>query len=250
MDSVRFFCDSISKGVAELDGRQSHHLAGVLRLKPGDKVELFDGKGTLAIAKVAGANPRKATLQVEDLQVCSNRNSDRIVIAVSIAKGERFDWLIGKCTELGVDRICPVLFERTVKQAANPKIVERWRNLAISAAKQCRRVFLPKIDAPLPLAGAIEMLKKDYPAGRFLLGSVSSESVSLVNQGFGDSDVAAFIGPEGGTTEKEETLLRQAGCKFVRLTDTVLRIETAALAFASILTAQRDAESSLVAGGS
>jgi 16S rRNA (uracil1498-N3)-methyltransferase len=238
MDLVRFFCDSISKGVAELDGQQSHHLAGVLRLKPGDRVELFDGKGTLAVAKVAGANPRKATLQVEDLQVYPSGDKGRIVIAVSIANGERFDWLIGKCTELGVDRICPVLFERTVKQAANPKIVERWRNLAVAAAKQCRRVFLPRIDAPLLLPGALEMLKKDYPAGRFLLGSVYSQSQSLVAQAFGDSDVAAFIGPEGGTTEKEETLLSQAGCKYVRHTDTVLRIETAALAFDSILAAQ------------
>jgi RsmE family RNA methyltransferase len=105
-------------------------------------------------------------------------------------------------------------------------------------------VFLPKIDAPRPLSDVVEMLKKDYSAGRFLLGSVSSQSQSLVEQRFGDSDVAVFIGPEGGTTEKEETLLSQTGCKFVRLTDTVLRIETAALAFASILTAQRS--SSLV----
>ena len=83
MDLVRFFCDSICKGPAELDGQQSHHLAGVLRLKPGDRVELFDGKGTLAVAKVAGANPRKATLQVEDLQVYPSRGSGRIAIAAS-----------------------------------------------------------------------------------------------------------------------------------------------------------------------
>jgi 16S rRNA (uracil1498-N3)-methyltransferase len=242
MDLVRFFCDSICKGHVELDSQQSHHLAGVLRLKQGDRVELFDGKGILAVAKVAGANPRKATLQVEDLQIYPSRARGRIAIAVSIAKGERFDWLIGRCTELGVDQICPILFERTVKQAANPKIVERWRNLAVAAAKQCRRVFLPRIDAPIPLSGALEMLKKDYPAGRFLLGSVSSQSQPLIAQTFGDMDVAAFIGPEGGTTEKEEMLLSEAGCKFVRLTDTVLRIETAALAFASILAAQRNAE--------
>ncbi len=241
MDLVRFYCGSISKSDVELDGRQAHHLAGVLRLKPGDKVELFDGNGTLATAKIAGVNPRKVSLQVEELRVYPNRTNRRIIIAVSIAKGERFDWLISKCTELGVDRICPVLFERTVKQAANPKIVERWRNLAIASAKQCRRIFLPQIDAPLSLSRALEMLKKDYPAARFLLGSLSSKCEAIAAQSFGNSDVIAFIGPEGGITEKEEMILSDAGCKFARLTDTVLRIETAALAFASILTAQRDA---------
>ena len=86
--------------------------------------------------------------------------SRRIIIAVSVPKGERFDWLIEKCTELGVERICPVIFERTVRQPGNPKALDRWMNLAISAGKQCKRLFLPQIDPPTNSQDCIEAIKK------------------------------------------------------------------------------------------
>ena len=113
----------------ELSVAEAHHLAAVLRLQAGDKVELFDGSGTLAVATVTTAKTRKATVQVEQLQVVPKPKDQQIVIAPAVAKGDRFDWLIGKRTELGVDRICPVLFERTVKQPKNPEITQRWQNL-------------------------------------------------------------------------------------------------------------------------
>ena len=239
MNPVRFYCNPIYRPVAELDGSEAHHLAQVLRLKCGDKVELFDGAGSLATATVATVGSRKVALNVDDLQVVPAPDGQRIIIAASIAKGERFDWLIGKCTELGADRICPVLFERTVKQPRNPRTAERWRNIIIAAAKQCRRLFLPRIDNPLSLLDTLASLKSDFPNGRILLGSISPGSPAISNQSFGAADVIAFVGPEGGLTEQEEILLRENGAEPARLADTVLRIETAAVAFAAILSAQR-----------
>lgn len=238
MNLVRFYCNPITRPVAVLDGSEAHHLSQVLRLKCGDKVELFDGAGSLATATVATVGG-KVALNVDDLQVVSRPAGRRIIIAVSVAKGERFDWLIGKCTELGADRICPVLFERTVKQPRNPRTAERWRNITISAAKQCRRLFLPCIDNPLSLPDALAVLKGDFPTGRILLGSLSPGSPAISNQSFGTDDVIAFIGPEGGLTEQEEILLRENGAELARLANTVLRIETAAVAFAAVLSAQR-----------
>ena len=212
----------------------------VLRLAAGDKVELFDGLGGLATAVISGIRKNIVTLDVEELRRSEMPKSRRIIIAVSVPKGERFDWLIEKCTELGVERICPVIFERTVKQPGNPKALDRWLNLAISAAKQCRRLFLPQIDPPMNLQEVIESIKKDSPNCRILAGGMSDDYPSLAGQSFGENDVAAFIGPEGGFTENEENLLRSGGVQFVRLTDTILRTETAAVAFAAVLCAQRD----------
>ncbi len=240
MELLRFYCNPLNEPAAELVGPEAHHAASVRRLGKGDKIELFDGAGTLAVATITAVSNRKVALKIDDLKILPRPERPKIIIAAGIAKGERFDWLIGKATELGADRICPVIFERTVKQPKNPKILDRWLNIAISAAKQCRRVFLPQIDSPTQLPKAIELLKVDYPEARFLLGSPDPDSKPLAGQSFTERDCIVFIGPEGGLTEQEQALLRNHGTEPVRLAQAVLRTETAALAFAAILSAQRD----------
>ena len=100
----RFYCDSIDGPRIELEGTEAHHLA-VLRLNAGDKVELFDGLGGLATAVISAIRKNIVTLEIEDVRRSEMPKSRRIIIAVSVPKGERFDWLIEKCTELGVERI-------------------------------------------------------------------------------------------------------------------------------------------------
>ena len=236
----RFYCERLEESGAKLVGGEAHHLASVRRLKVGSEVELFDGAGTLATAVIEKATGKSVLLKVVDLERIKRPDKPEVVIAVSCPKGERFDWLISKCTELGVDRITPVIFERTVKQPRNPKIAERWRNIAIAAAKQCRRIFLPQIDMPVTLSEALSVLEKQYGSAEILVGGLEPKSPALITQQFGASDVIAVIGPEGGITESEKALLKNRRAKFVRLTDTVLRVETAALAFAAVLTARRD----------
>lgn len=232
----RFYCRALKGPAAELTGGEAHHLFNVCRLKVGDKVELFDGAGTLATASIEKAAGKSVLLKIVDLEKIEKPVRPEVIIAVSLPKGERFDWLLEKCTELGVDRIAPVIFERTVKQPKNPKAVERWQNIAIAAAKQCRRIFLPQIDAPATLGKVLS----EYNKAEILVGSPEPKSPTLITQRFGTKDVIAFIGPEGGMTEDENALLKDCGGKFVRLTNTILRVETAALAFAAILTAGRD----------
>jgi len=239
MDLFRFYCNPITKPSVELSGPEAHHLSSVRRLSVSDKVELFDGAGTIATATIKSSSNKKVSLLIDEMKVLPRPSGTQIVIALSIAKGSRFDWVIEKCTELGVDRISPVIFERTVKQPKNPNITGRWNNLAIAAAKQSRRVFLPLIDKPAALTDVIKVLKKDFPQGQFLLGSPSAEVPFLINQPLTCNSVVALVGPEGGLTEQEQTFLKDNGVRFVRFADTILRIETAAVAFASILTAQR-----------
>lgn len=240
VELYRFYCPIINSHKAELDGSQAHHLASVLRLKAGDRVELFDGKGGLAKAVIESVRHGKVDLKVEEFTAADKQVTQKIIIAASVAKGERFDWLIGKCTELGVDGIWPVIFERTVKQPKNPNITQRWQNLAISAAQQCARLFLPEIAPPVQLREILDKLKKDFAVARILVGSLSGECPSLTGISPGSADIIAFVGPEGGFTENEEALLKEAGTQSVRITRTVLRVETAAVAFAAILASLRD----------
>lgn len=242
VEIFRFYCSSIKGTEVELTGSEAHHLSGVLRLKAGEKVELFDGAGALAEAVVRSAKSRKVVCEIENLQVFERPKTRQIIIASSIAKGERFDWLIGKCTELGVDRIWPVLFERTIKLGKNPRIIERWRNLTISAAKQCGRLFLPVIENPKPVKEVLISLKNDRPKTRVLVGCLDGGAEPLVSKEFTGCDVAGFIGPEGGFTEDEKHFFEDQGAESVRLTDTVLRIETAAVTMAGVLCCQRNAD--------
>ncbi len=240
MSRYRFYCPDIVEPVTKLQGPEFEHLSKVLRLGSGEEVELFDGKGLLAEATIKEKSKKAAILRIIKTTQHKPPADGRIILAVSIAKGQRFDWLIEKAAELGIDRITPVIFERTVRCPSNPKILERWTRLAVSAAKQSGRIFLPVIDSPLPLAEAVGILQERNEKARVIFGSVDERADSLLTSCWRGTDVIVFVGPEGGLTDDERDLLRSGGAEPVHLTNTILRTETAALAFASILAAQRD----------
>ncbi|MFA5292895.1 MAG: RsmE family RNA methyltransferase [Phycisphaerae bacterium] len=238
MRTLRFLCDTINQNTdAVLADTQFRHLTKVLRLKNGDSVELFDGKGALAQAVIKKIEKNHAVLTVKDVKNYSKPQRNRIIIASSIAKGERFELLVAKCTELGVDRIVPVIFERTVKQALQHK---RLETIAAESTKQCQRLFLPVIDEPMDFKEIIKKLKTEYPNAKIVFGSLTEGAESIINFDFGSNDCFAFIGPEGGLTDAEENMLKEINAQAVKLTDTILRIETAAIVFAACLTAKRD----------
>ena len=243
MKPLRFYCRPITERTVTLTGREAHHLSVVLRLSVGALVQLFDGAGAWADATVTAVQKNHVILAVEMLHLAPPATG-RIVIAVSLAKADRFEWIISKCTELGVDRICPIRFERTIKLVHNQRVRQRYEQLALAAAKQSQRLFLPKIDPPQSLPDCLKTLRNDYPRGRLILGSLSPHSKPLIELKWLDDDELAFVGPEGGLTDKELNLLRRYDVQEVRLTDTILRVETAAVALAALLTAQRHAAAS------
>ncbi|MBN1818440.1 MAG: 16S rRNA (uracil(1498)-N(3))-methyltransferase [Sedimentisphaerales bacterium] len=243
MRNVRCYCKKIAPGEVVITDAEAHHLIHVLRAQTGDRVELFDGKGTVAQAIVEQAGCGEVRLSVADIQTHQPRTKARIILAVSVARGARFDQIITQSTELGIDHIAAVLFERTVKQAAGGAS-DRWTKLAISAAKQCGRLFLPQITGPADLPYLLKQLRAEYSHGQIVFGGFSKEAVAIVDRDRDrdrdSADTIVFIGPEGGLTESENKLLIQAGGIECKLTQTILRIETAALAFGTILCLQRD----------
>jgi len=240
LKQARFYCKSIKTGLVELSPDQAHHLANVLRLVAGDNVELFDGRGTVAQASITEIKRKIVKLDVQDIQIRPTRTTGRVVIAASVPKGHRLDLLVTKSTELGVDHIAMVAFERTVKLAKGSSVLARYNKLALAATKQCGRIFLPKITGPNDVQQTLALLKKDYPDAHLIFGALNPQVESIVELARDGKDIVALIGPEGGLTHEEENLLKSAGASEVRLTDTTLRIETAAVAFAAILCANRD----------
>jgi 16S rRNA (uracil1498-N3)-methyltransferase len=224
--------------VIQLDDTEAHHAIHVLRLQAGDSVEVFDGRGGLGYGVVARIARKTVAVEVSNVNKSKPRQGGRVIIATSIAKGQRFDWLVGKCTELGADHIACVLFERTVKQAKGTA-VQRYRKMTISAAKQCGRLFLPEISGPGNLAESVVALKEHYPEAVVLFGDFGDDSIGIGEVKKDGRDVIALVGPEGGMAESEEQLLKEHGAVGVRLSENVLRIETAAVAFAAILCADR-----------
>ena len=241
MSSHWFYSPSLSTSTITLIGPEAHHLAAVKRVSTGTPVTLFDGKGNIAHCQVDQLGKREVILKVNNFETIASESRGKIIIATSLAKGDRFDWLIAICTQLGVDRIIPVLYERTVKKASAKNITDRFDKLAISAAKQCKRPYLPIIDTPCLLSAAIEIIETTYPNAKKQIGSLQPECQALATLNWPNTAVVAFIGPEGGMTQTEEALLTTHGAAPVRLTDHILRIEAAAQAFSAILAAQRHA---------
>jgi 16S rRNA (uracil1498-N3)-methyltransferase len=233
----RFFCRPIIAPAVRLSEDESRHARSVMRLAAGDEVELFDGDGTVGQGRIGAVDKKGVEVEILDSRVYLPATTGRIVIAASVAKGERFDGMVTQCTELGVDHIVPVIYERTVKLASGHQ-PQRYERLAIAACKQSGRVFLPILSPPVSFVSALDQLRGRYPNAAILFGS-------LVGQGWNPGviaahqDVIAFVGPEGGFTSEEESLFAQRGAMPIRLTDTTLRVETAALALAALLAVKR-----------
>ena len=223
-------------GRIELDRAQAHHLRGVLRLKQGDPVEAFDDAGNVAAATIDRCEPAHVWLRIEHVgHVEQAGASGQIIVASAIPRGERADWMVEKLSELGVWRFIPLLTARSVVKPAGRNKIERWRRLAAEAAKQSRRIGVMQIDEPMPLDQALALLGSASTA-MFLstqpdAPSIASPSSFILHP----STFFLFIGPEGGWTEEEIGRFNASGLTGVKLTGTILRVETAALAAAAIV---------------
>ncbi len=234
----RFFCPDLSSSTVQLDPSESHHLAHVLRIKTGETVELFDGRGYLASARVSSIHKGKVSLIVSEIHSFSPP-AWNIILAVSMAKANRFDFLVEKCTELGVDHIIAVVYERTVKMGKESTLA-RCEKIAVSAAKQSGRVFLPRLSGPWPLSNAIEYIRIEYPQAAWIYGEpfcgpTAPKGFNRAQDLPSGKDMVCLIGPEGGFTGEERQMLQAAGAYSVQINPNVLRIETAAAAFGALL---------------
>jgi 16S rRNA (uracil1498-N3)-methyltransferase len=227
----RFFVSGpLAPGALWLEGAQAHHLLHVLRIGVGQTVDLFDGSGFEASAELTGAANGVAELTVRELRAANTETAISLVLAAAVPKGDRFGWLIEKATELGVRRFVPLITERSVVTPGAGKL-DKMRRTIVEASKQCGRSRLMELESPVSWR---EFVTREIATGGWV-AHPSGEAVETVAHREAGPLVAA-IGPEGGFTDGELELAVQAGAKLVSLGPRILRIETAAVALAAVVT--------------
>ena len=230
----RVFVDSIEDDAAFARGDSAHHLARAVRLRRGERVEVSDQvRAYLAVTE--SCSPEEVRFRIEQ-PLPDPGPVPRLDAALAIIKFPRFEWAIEKLTELGVHSIIPVIAARSdVKLVYTAsKRAARWRRIALEAAQQSRRIAAPTVVAPT----RFEQVVRDCPAGTGLFLQPGGLPVADVDRGAS----VFLVGPEGGWTDEEAGMASAAGLGAVDLGRTILRSETAAVAAAAVVSANRAAE--------
>jgi len=229
----RFFVDEVRHRLAELTGEQAQHAARVLRVEPGQKYEISDNQ-RVYLAEVTAARRSQIVFEVIE-EISPTLPPVQLTLFLSLIKFDRMELALEKATELGVDRIVPVIARRSEKglEKAAGKRLRRWRKVVLEASQQSRRARLPEVEEPVTFRDAVSAA-----AGRrFLLdeGATAPSFMSyLANQSDTDS-ASLLIGPEGGWTEGERNQAVSTGWQPVSLGSQLLRTETAAIAATAVI---------------
>lgn len=232
----RYFVETpIGTDRVRLAGPEAHHLIHVMRAKPGAEVWLFDGSGAEFRARVENISRSEAEMVILQRQATDREPRREVTLAVALPKGDRQRWLVEKCVELGVARLVPLETERSVAQPTAGTL-SKLRRAVVEASKQCGRNRLMEITAPAcwpecPIPSA------DMPRWLAHPGAETALSWRLLSQGVGGAaQVVAAIGPEGGFSDTELRQAAAAGWQPIGLGPRILRVETAAVLLAGILT--------------
>jgi 16S rRNA (uracil1498-N3)-methyltransferase len=238
MTRRRWIADTWNDATAALHGDQAQHLSRVLRAQPGMEFDVIAG-GRAWLARIASID--RDSVQFTLLQELKTAPALPVTLLLSVFKFDRMEWAIEKAVELGCSRIVPIIAERTEKHLAQAagKRVERWRRLALEAAKQSRRSDLPEIPDPARLAAMLAAAEQTGPL-RILLSETEEDQPllrTLEENAVPAQGVMLAIGPEGGWTAAEIALFVRDGWQSASLGPRILRVETAVIAAIAIVNA-------------
>ena len=227
-----------------LSSEETRHLRDVLRLLAGDEIYVFDGAGREfhCVVEVIAKDATELRV-IAEVAPARPESPLNLTLAIALLKGEKFDLVIQKATELGVKRIMPLDTNRADVRLRNSvdeqKRVTRWRRIALEAAKQSGRALLPEITASLSLKALLMSCAEgeDSTSAIWLMfsergGRSLAETNNLAGRPAG---VIAVVGPEGGWADEELKLAQDTGWEIVTLGGRTLRAETAAIAIVSLL---------------
>lgn len=232
MSRRRFFAPpsafNFTKNFVTLTADEARHLREVLRLKPGDEVSVFDGAGKEFRARVVQARRESAELELDDEIATARPESPlQITLAVALLKGEKFDLVVQKATELGVKQIVPLITRyadiKLRDESDATKRVARWQRIALEAAKQSGRAVVPEVSLPATLAAVLE-------STCVLFSERGGHGLTQIS-----NPITAIIGSEGGWSDEELEQANAAGAQIVTLGGRILRAETAAIVATALL---------------
>lgn len=223
-----------------LTPEEVHHLHTVMRVRLGATVVAFDGRGRSAECEIVELDRRHARLRVIQ-QHEQPRSKPEFILLQGLPREQKMDFLIQKATELGVHRIRPVQTDHAVvrlREEQEEAKRERWQRIALNAAKQCGTTWIPEIAPVQPLLACLtDMPRVDL----LLVCSLEPDAQPLrtalqTARENAPSSVAVLVGPEGDFSARERAAARNAAGRAVKLGDSILRSETAAIFVLSVLT--------------
>ena len=233
----RFFLDAerIQAGKVCFNPEISHQIKRVLRFAPGDQVMVLDGQGNVYTANLDDFSLEEITGTIINSQRIDGEPTCQLTLFAALTQREKFEWILQKCTELGVAGFTPVITERTIvrnSSSANRK-TERWKNILREAAEQSRRGLIPKLVEPLRFSEAVSMACNQNDVVLLLWEGEQERSMRKIFTDLesleGATSIGLFVGPEGGFSENEVKEAVKAGCIPVTLGRRILRMETAAV---------------------
>lgn len=222
-------------GTLVISGADAHHITKVLRKRAGDSLLICD-KGSYEYECEIIATGAEVTALVKAVTVSENEPACKITLYQGIAKGEKMEWIIQKCTELGVHTFVPLKLKNCtvrISEEDAPKKTARWQKIAGEACKQCGRSRIPEVTTPMTLEEAL-----NHAAGTSMLVMSEHEhekSLKRMLNDAGKNDISLFIGAEGGFDMQELVLLTEAGAVSATMGRRILRTETAAVAASAII---------------
>lgn len=256
MSRRRFYSppEDVGDATVTLSTDETHHLTHVLRLTPGSPAFVFDGRGREYKCTFRGITDNRARLDIDEALSNIVESPLQLTLAQALAKGDKFDLIIQKATELGVSRIVPLMTRYAdvkLEEQMVTRRLERWRRISLEALKQCGRRRLVEITTPCTLLESLDLAAPANVAQAAGLGIESSETPArkpadcatflLFSERGGvaitealenipnPTSIVALVGPEGGWSDDELELLDRHGSKPVSLGPRVLRTETAAV---------------------
>lgn len=231
-----FYVDEICSGRAVLSGETVQHLRKVLRAEPGQQFEISDNE-SLYLAELSSYGKDLAEFSIVS-EIDAPRAPLRLHLLPALIKFDRFEWILEKATELGVERITPVYTLRSEKglDQAAAKRMDRWTKILAESGQQARRAVRPALALPVRLADA---LAAEASLRLFLDESrVAPPILASLPAVRAGADIAALlVGPEGGWDERERAQAISAGWSAVSLGPQILRAETAAIAALAVISA-------------
>lgn len=227
----RFFIPRPYADEMEIDGIDARHIYTVLKMKPGEKVQIVSDDGVTALAQITETAPGRTLVKCLEIIAESHEPAVKITLAQGLVKGEKMDFIVQKAVELGVSRIVPLAMEHSVVRydgAKAAKKQERWQKIAESAAKQSKRDIIPEVAA----VTTIDKLMESCDCTCKIIAYECEDKQGL-KQALRANDqmdsILVIIGPEGGISEAELNKARDGGAVPVSLGRRILRAETAGL---------------------
>jgi len=217
-----------------LEGDEHHHLSRVSRIQPKEEIWLFDSSGRSYLARVEEVEKEKTKLFIVEKKEREKGNTE-IIIAQSLVKSKKMEFIIQKSAELGAAHFIPVISSRSIVKIEEKieRKLGRWARIAREAVKQSGNPWVPYVSPPMDLK---KLIKENKAALKLLLsenrGKYFREILTRTGKSFEENpprSIMILIGPEGGWTREEEELILDNGFKAVSLGKNILRTETAAI---------------------